>query len=91
MGHGLQRLTQAQRGKLPVVIIEGMTRPIVPIVAAKFVTECNIAVRNHILVLKHWSVYKNQPALFDLFFARIHVSTYSFSFPHLVPIKTIVF
>jgi hypothetical protein len=91
MGHGLQRLTRAHHGKLPVVILEGMTRPVVPIVAAKFATECNIAVRNHIPMPKHWSKYKNQPALFDLFLARIHVSIFSFSFPHLVPIKTIVF
>jgi hypothetical protein len=75
MGHGLQRLTRAHRGKLPVLIPEGMTRPIIPIVTAKFATECNIAVRNHIPVLKRWSEYKNQPALFDLFLTRIRVST----------------
>jgi hypothetical protein len=75
MGHGLQILTQARRGKLPVVIPEGMTRLVIPIVAAKFATECSIAVRNHIPVLKHWSEYKNQPVLFDLFVARICVST----------------
>jgi hypothetical protein len=68
-----------------------MTRPVVPIVVAKFATECNIAVRNHIPMLKHWRKYKNQPALIDLFLARIHVSTFSFSFPHLVPIKIFVF
>jgi hypothetical protein len=53
MGHGLQRLTRARHGKLPVVIPEVMTRLAVPIVAAKFPTECNIVVRNHIPVLKH--------------------------------------
>jgi hypothetical protein len=35
-------------------------------------------------VLKHWSKYKNQPSLIDLFLARIHVSTISFSFCHLI-------
>jgi hypothetical protein len=79
MGHGLQRLTQAHRGKLLVVIPEGMTRPVVPIIAAKFATECNIGVRNHIPVLKNWREYKNQPALFDLFVARTRVSTFSSS------------
>jgi hypothetical protein len=87
MGHGFQRLNRAHCGKLPVVISEGMTRPVIPIVAGKFTTEYNIDVRNHIPVLKHWSEYKNQPALFDLFLVRIHVSTFSFSFPHLVPTK----
>jgi hypothetical protein len=77
MGHGLQRLARAHRGKLPAVIPKGMTRPVVSIVAAKFATECNIAVRNHIPVLKHWREYKNQPTLFDLFVARIYVSTFS--------------
>jgi hypothetical protein len=91
MGHGLQILTQAHRGKLPVVIPQGMTSHVVPIIAAKFATECNIDVRNHIPVLKHWSEYKNQPALFDLFLARISVCAFSFSFPHLVLIKIIVF
>jgi hypothetical protein len=90
MGHGLQRLTRARRGKQLVVIPKGMTRLVVPIVAAMFEIECNIVVRNHIPVLKHWSEYKSQPALFDLFLARIRVSAFSFSFPHLVPIKTVV-
>jgi hypothetical protein len=77
MGHGLQRLTRAHRGKLPVVIPEGMIRPVVPIIAVKFATDCNIAVRNHIPVLMNWREYKNQQALFDLCVARIHVSTFS--------------
>jgi hypothetical protein len=79
MGHGLQRLARAHRGKLPVVIPEGMTRTVIPIVAAKFASEYNIVVRNHIPMLKHQRGYKNQPALFDLFVARIHVSTFSSS------------
>jgi hypothetical protein len=79
MGHGLHRFTRAHRGKLPVVIPEGMTRPVIPIVAVKFATECSIVVRNHIPVLNHLWEYKNQPALFDLFVARIHVSTFSAS------------
>ncbi|PUZ50911.1 hypothetical protein GQ55_6G112400 [Panicum hallii var. hallii] len=71
MGHGLQRLTRARRGKLPVVITQGNTRPLVPLVAAKFATECNIAVRNHVPVLKHWKDYKKEPALFNLFMGRL--------------------
>jgi hypothetical protein len=59
MGHGLRRLTQAHHGKLPVDIPEGKIRPVVPIVVAKFATESNIVVRNHIPVLKHWSEYTN--------------------------------
>jgi hypothetical protein len=51
--YGTQFPTRAHHGKLLVVIPKGMTRPVVPIVVAKFATECNIAVRNHIPVLKH--------------------------------------
>jgi len=61
MGHGLQRLTRAQCSKLPIVIAEGKIRPAVPILAAKWATECNIAVRNHIPVFKHWKEYKKLP------------------------------
>ncbi|KAG2640650.1 hypothetical protein PVAP13_2KG113632 [Panicum virgatum] len=71
MGHGLQRMNLSRRGKLPVVITEGRIRPVVPIVAAKFATECNIAVRNHVLVLKHWKEYKNQLGLFELFKGKL--------------------
>jgi len=77
MGHGLQRMNRSRRGKLPVVITEGRIRPVVPIVAAKFATECNIAVRNHVLVLKQWKEYKNQLGLFELFKGKLSVSTFS--------------
>ncbi|KAG8076799.1 hypothetical protein GUJ93_ZPchr0006g40612 [Zizania palustris] len=48
-----------------------MTRPVTPVIAAKFATECNIAVRNHVHILKNGSEYKKKPTLFDLFLARI--------------------
>jgi len=75
MGHGLQKITRARRGKLPLVINEGRTRPAVPFIAAKFATECNITVRNNIPVLKHWKEYKKRPALVTLFMGWIQVST----------------
>ncbi|XP_039800628.1 uncharacterized protein LOC120665215 isoform X1 [Panicum virgatum] len=71
MGHGLQRMNRSRRGKLPVVITEGRIRPVVPIVAAKFAIECNIVVRNHVPVLKHWKEYKNQLGLFELFKGKL--------------------
>ncbi|CAN6329473.1 unnamed protein product, partial [Urochloa humidicola] len=63
MGHGLQRLTRARHSKLPIVIAEGKIRPVVPVIAAKWATECNIIVRNHIPVLTHWKEYKRRPGL----------------------------
>ncbi|KAG2560320.1 hypothetical protein PVAP13_8KG055536 [Panicum virgatum] len=71
MGHGLQRLTRAHGAKLPVVITEGNIRPLEPKIAAMYATECNIAVRNHIPVFKHWKEYKKHPALFELFLGRL--------------------
>jgi len=62
MGLGLQRLNRARRGKLQVVITEGHIRPVVPLVAAKFASECNIIVRNHVPILPHWKLYKKKPA-----------------------------
>jgi hypothetical protein len=61
MGHGLQRLNRARRGKLQVVITEGNIRLVVPLVAAKFASECNIIVRNHVPILPHWKLYKKEP------------------------------
>ncbi|CAD6336848.1 unnamed protein product [Miscanthus lutarioriparius] len=62
MGLGLQRLNRACRGKLQVVITEGHIRPVVPLVVAKFASECNIIVRNHVPILPHWKLYKKKPA-----------------------------
>ncbi|XP_039771805.1 uncharacterized protein LOC120639962 [Panicum virgatum] len=67
MGHGLQTMNWSRRGKLPIIIPEGYIRPVVPDIASKYATECNIAVRNHVHVLKHWKEYKKHPALIDLF------------------------
>jgi hypothetical protein len=77
MGHGLHRMNRAMRGKLPVVIPEGRIRPVAPLAAAKFATECNIAVRNHVPVYKHWKDYKDQASLFNLFTDKLSVSALS--------------
>lgn len=61
MGLGLQRLNRTRRGKLQVVITEGNIRPVVPLVAAKYASECNIIVRNHVPILSHWKLYKREP------------------------------
>jgi len=82
MGHGLQKITRARHGKLPLVINEGRTRPSAPLIAAKFATECNIIVRNHIPVLKHWKEYKKHPALVTQIMGMIQVSTFSNHFHH---------
>lgn len=67
MGHGLHRMNRSHRGKLPIVIPEGNIRPLVPLIAAKFASECNIAVRNHVPVLTHWKEYKRRSAVIDTF------------------------
>jgi len=77
MGKALETLSRARRGKLTVVIAEGKKRPAVTRVAAKFTTECNIAVRNDIPVLKNWKEYKKQPGLLRILMGRLKVSAYS--------------
>ena len=77
MGHGLQRLTRAHGARLPVVTTEGNKRPLVPVIAAKYATECNIAVRNDIPILKNWKEYKKQPGLLRILMGRLKVSAYS--------------
>jgi hypothetical protein len=74
MGHGLQRLNRARRGKLRVIITAGHQRPLVPLVAAKFATECNIIVRNHIPVFTHWKEYKRDSQWFTSFCKYLQVS-----------------
>ncbi|KAK3146772.1 hypothetical protein QOZ80_3BG0271720 [Eleusine coracana subsp. coracana] len=67
MGHGLE----THHGKLPVVIPEGHIRPLVPITATKYATECNIAVRSHVLVLTHWKEYKNNKVVIALYLGTL--------------------
>lgn len=75
MGKGLNRMSRRQRGKLPLVIPEGRLRPEAPIIAAKFATECNITVRNHVPVFTHWKHYKKQNGIFMNFVGKVGVST----------------
>jgi hypothetical protein len=65
MGHGLHRMTRARHAKMPFVITEGNIRPLLPLIAAKYATECNITVRNHIPILKYWKEYEDQPSIVD--------------------------
>ena len=58
MDKGLSRLDQSRRDKLPVVIPKGRIRPVSPLTAARFATECNNAIKNHVPVHLHWSKYK---------------------------------
>lgn len=45
---------------MPLITPEGKIRPELPLLAAKFATECNIAVRNHVHVLQSWKDYKKK-------------------------------
>ena len=52
MDKGLSRLNQSRRDKLPVVIPKGRIRPVSPLTAARFATECNNAIKNHVLCVR---------------------------------------
>ena len=77
----------SRRGKLPIIIPEGHIRPLVPDIASKYATECNITVRNHVPVLKNWKEYKKHPALIDLFLGILCVSTFSKFFPLFISLQ----
>jgi hypothetical protein len=75
-GAGLVRISRSRRGKLPVVIDEGNIRPVQPIVASKYASECNIIVRNFVPVFPKWNDYKKQPAIHNMFRGKLAVSPY---------------
>jgi hypothetical protein len=51
-------MSYSNKGKLPVVIEPGRTRPNSMKIATKFATECNIVVRNHVPIYPNWKDYK---------------------------------
>uniref|UniRef100_A0A8R7U3I9 Uncharacterized protein n=1 Tax=Triticum urartu TaxID=4572 RepID=A0A8R7U3I9_TRIUA len=59
LGKGLERITRRRQGKLPLLIPEGSLQPETPLLAAKFATECNVTVRHHMPMFKHWKDYKD--------------------------------
>ena len=86
MGEGPKRLSrvQALRGKLPVVIRKGQTRPESALIASKFARECNNALRTGVPVRSHWNKYKGDNGLLDNYYNEVAVSTYC---RHLLPCK----
>jgi hypothetical protein len=82
-GKVLSRLPRSRGGKLPIVIPRGRTRPESALIAAKFATECNIAIRNHVHVRTHWKDYREDTGLLCDFIGKVAVSTYCIPF-HVV-------
>lgn len=62
IGRKLDQMTRSRKGKLPLVIEPGKKRPNSVMIAAKFATECNIAVRSHVPIFPHWKAYKEKTA-----------------------------
>jgi hypothetical protein len=63
IGRKLDQMTRSRKGKLPLVIETGKKRPNSVMIAAKFATECNIAVRGHVPIFPHWKDYKDKANL----------------------------
>jgi hypothetical protein len=49
-------------------------RPENPMIAAKFATECNIAVRLHVPIFPRWKDYKDKPNIFKNYLGKVAVS-----------------
>jgi ABC-type Fe2+-enterobactin transport system substrate-binding protein len=67
-------MSRSKRGKLPVVIEPGKIRPSLVKIAAKFATECNIAVRNHVPIFPQWKDYKKERGLFKFYIGKVGAS-----------------
>nr|TKW09594.1 hypothetical protein SEVIR_6G113400v2 [Setaria viridis] len=71
IGRELDSMTHLRKGKLPLVIESGKKRPNSVMIAAKFATECNIAVRNHVPIFSHWKEYKKHPKIIKGYIDRV--------------------
>ncbi|OQU93392.1 uncharacterized protein LOC8059490 isoform X3 [Sorghum bicolor] len=60
IGKKLDKMTRSKRGKLPLVIEPGKKRPSSVMIAAKFASECNIAVRGGVPIFPKWKDYKEK-------------------------------
>ena len=50
------------RGGRPTLeILPGRTRPVDPVVAAKFATKCGLTFRSQMPIFTHWKKYKERP------------------------------
>jgi hypothetical protein len=73
-------MTRSRKKRLPLVIEPGKRRPNSVMMAAKFATECNIAVRQIVPIFPHWKDYKKYPKMIDAYISRVGVSVLSSSF-----------
>jgi hypothetical protein len=90
IGRELVQMTRSKKGKLPLVIEPGKKRPNPVMVAAKFATECNIAVRNTIPIFPHCKDYKKHPKMILAYISRVGVSVQTCLFPLFVSNTNIV-
>ena len=74
IGRELDQMTRSRKGKLPLVIEPGKNRPNSVTIAAKFASECNIAVRNHVPIFAHWKEYRKDQATQSEYMGRLGVS-----------------
>ena len=67
-------MSRSKKGKLPMVIEPRNIRPNFVKIAAKFATECNIAVRNHVPIFPKWKDYKDKKNLLKFYIKKVGLS-----------------
>ncbi|XP_066372517.1 uncharacterized protein [Miscanthus floridulus] len=67
----LVQMTRLRKKRLPLVIEPGKRRPNSVMIAVKFATECNIAVRQIVPIFPHWKEYKKYPKMIDAYISRV--------------------
>jgi hypothetical protein len=90
MGKELIKRTRSRGSKLPLVITRGGTRLTSALISAKFVSECNIAVRNHIRVYTHSKKYRQDPELMCDFYGKMTVFTNCIPLPLFTVYKAFI-
>ena len=84
-------MTRSRKKRLPLVNEPGKRRPNSVMIAAKFATECNIAVRNHVLIFPHWKEYKKHPKIIKGYIDKVGVSVQTCLFPLFISNTNIVY
>ncbi|WVZ94870.1 hypothetical protein U9M48_040706, partial [Paspalum notatum var. saurae] len=67
----MDRISQSLCTKLPVEVVEGKRRPLVPLQAAKLASGAGITLRQHFPILPRWKDYKDDEGLLKEYIGRL--------------------
>jgi len=71
-------MTKAMGRRMPIAVVVGKRRPHEPVQAAKFASEAGVIIRDKVLVLPHWKLYKNDDEHYKNFVGKLSISALLF-------------